>query len=252
MKLVELILDEDGEIAGIQAVSLVKFPATEENWMYFNSDTPYVMAKVQEDKQMLIGPALVPHKKILRMDDITGEQYEVFFSPETVRQAAELYMKDERTNQHTYEHEIEVSDVTVVESWIIEDETHDKASLYGFKLPVGTWMLSVKVNNAKIWERVKADDVRGFSIEGFFVDQVVSAQAVDLTSQCKNCPKDEKVMDELKAIIMEELDPAFEMSDIPLFRTANEAQLYGQMFLNCDDSHELDVLGVTLHKPCKE
>ena len=252
MKLVELILDEEGEIAGIQAISLVKWPATEENWMYFKADSPYTLAKVQEDKQMLIGPALVPHKKILRMDDITGERYEVFFSPETVRQAAELYMKDERTNQHTYEHEIEVSDVTVVESWIIEDETHDKASLYGFKLPVGTWMLAVKVNNQAVWDKVRQNEVRGFSIEGFFVDQLVEAQSLDLSSPCKNCPKDPEVMEQLKALVKDELDPVIELNDMPLFKTANEADLYGQMFMNCEGSHTLDVLGVTLYKPCKE
>ena len=252
MKLVELILDEEAEIAGIQAVSLVKFPAIEEDWVYLNTDSPYTLAKVQEDKRMLIGPALVPDKKILRMDDITGEQYEVFFSPSTVRQAAELYMKDERTNQHTYEHELEVKDVTVVESWIIEDETHDKASLYGFKLPVGTWMLAVKVNNEAVWDRVKENEVRGFSIEGYFTDQLVEAQSLNLSSPCKNCPKDPEVMEQLKSLIKEELDPVIELNDMPLFKTANEADLYGQMFLNCEGSHTLDVLGVTLYKPCKE
>ena len=252
MKLVELLLDEEAEIAGIQAVSLVKFPAIEEDWVYLNADSPYTLAKVQDDKKMLIGPALVPDKKILRMDEVTGEKYEVFFSPETVRKAAELYMKEERTNQHTYEHELEVKDVTVVESWIIEDEKQDKASLYGFKLPKGTWMLAVKVNNEAVWERVKNNEIRGFSIEGYFTDQLVAAHSLDLSSPCKNCPKDPEVMEKLKALVSEELDPVMELNDMPLFKTADEADLYGQMFLNCQGSHTLDVLGVTLYKPCSK
>ena len=59
-------------------------------------------------------------------------------------------------------------------------------------------------------------------------------------------------MEKLKALVKEELDPVMELSDMPLFRTANEADLYGQMFLNCEGSHTLDVLGVTLYKPCKK
>ena len=40
-------------------------------------------------------------------------------------------------------------------------------------MPVGTWMVSVKVNNDVIWaEFVKAKKVKGFSIEGFFADKL--------------------------------------------------------------------------------
>ena len=44
---------------------------------------------------------------------------------------------------------------------------------YGFSLPVGTWMVSVKVNNDEIWnDFVKEGKVKGFSIEGFFADKL--------------------------------------------------------------------------------
>ena len=40
-------------------------------------------------------------------------------------------------------------------------------------MPVGTWMVSVKVNNDEIWEEfVKTKKVKGFSIEGFFTDKL--------------------------------------------------------------------------------
>jgi hypothetical protein len=61
--------------------------------------------------------------------------------------------------------------MSVVESWIIEDEKTDKSRLYNFNLPKGTWMISMKVNNDEIWNKVKAGDVKGFSIEGYFVDK---------------------------------------------------------------------------------
>ena len=61
--------------------------------------------------------------------------------------------------------------MSVVETWIIEDEKMDKSRLYNFNLPKGTWMISMKVNNDEIWSKVKAGDVKGFSIEGYFVDK---------------------------------------------------------------------------------
>ena len=60
-----------------------------------------------------------------------------------------------------------------MESWIIESEDQDKSRLYGLEMPVGTWMVSMKVNNEDIWENyVKTGKVKGFSIEGYFVDKV--------------------------------------------------------------------------------
>ena len=79
-----------------------------------------------------------------------------------------------RSNQNnaTLEHEKKMLDgMSVVESWIIEDEKTDKSRLYGFDLPVGTWMISMKVNNDEVWNDVKEGKVRGFSIEGYFADK---------------------------------------------------------------------------------
>jgi hypothetical protein len=61
--------------------------------------------------------------------------------------------------------------MSVVESWIIEDEKTDKSRLYDFNLPKGTWMISMKVNNEDVWNDVKAGKVKGFSIEGYFADK---------------------------------------------------------------------------------
>ena len=45
---------------------------------------------------------------------------------------------------------------------------------------VGTWMVSVKVNNEEIWEEfVKTNRVKGFSIEGFFTDKLDTPKKED-------------------------------------------------------------------------
>ena len=63
--------------------------------------------------------------------------------------------------------------MTLVESWLVEDEVHDKSRKYGLDVPVGTWMGAVKVNNQEVWdEYVKTNKVKGFSIEGYFADKM--------------------------------------------------------------------------------
>ncbi len=250
MKTVELLIDEDMDLMGIQAVSLVEFPAIEENFVFFGRDM-YVLAKLDEDQRMLVGPALIPDKMIPRLDQATGEEYEVFFSPATIRQASERYMREERTNSHTIEHEDSIDNLTVVESWIIADAEKDKAALYGFSLPVGTWMLSVKVNNAQVWNKVKDGDVRGFSIEGYFVDQVIEAGAIDMRKPCAHCPDDPDTLLQLKDIVLEEMEPLGMLDNMPLFETQEEAELFGELFLNCVGSHTHNLDGKEVWMPCE-
>ena len=59
-----------------------------------------------------------------------------------------------------------IPNVTFVETWIKEDEVHDKSVLYGFNEPVGTLYGLMKVNNDEIWnDYVKTGKVKGFSID---------------------------------------------------------------------------------------
>jgi hypothetical protein len=170
MKLIELILDESMALTGIDAISLVEHPAIEEDFIALNSQR-VEFATQNEEKRILMGAALVPNKPIYRVD---GEsEFYVYFSEGTIRKASELFFQKAKQNNATLEHEVGINGLTVVESWIIEDETHDKSRKYGFDLPVGTWMVSMKVNNPEIWDGwVKTGKVKGFSIEGYFVDRM--------------------------------------------------------------------------------
>jgi hypothetical protein len=60
--------------------------------------------------------------------------------------------------------------MSVVESLITEVK-NDKSMNYGFNFPKGTWVISMKVNNDEIWNKVKLGEVKGFSIEGYFADK---------------------------------------------------------------------------------
>jgi hypothetical protein len=170
MKLIELILDETMALTGIDAISLVEHPAIEEDFIALNNQR-VEFATQSEEKRILMGAALVPNKPIYRVDG--DNEFYVYFSEGTIRKASELFFQKAKQNNATLEHEVGINGLTVVESWIIEDEIQDKSKKYGFDLPVGTWMVSMKVNNPEIWDGwVKTGKVKGFSIEGYFVDKM--------------------------------------------------------------------------------
>ena len=167
----ELFIDEDADMSGIEAISIVENPAIEEDFVYLKSHK-VKFASLDNDKRLLIGPALIPDKKIIRLNE-DNQKYYIYFSKDTVRKASELFLTRNKQNNSTLEHEVAINGLSVVESWIIEDAVKDKSRKYGMNLPIGTWMVSVKVNNDEIWqEYVKTNKVKGFSIEGYFADKM--------------------------------------------------------------------------------
>jgi hypothetical protein len=124
--------------------------------------------QTDDEKRIVLGPAMIPDQKIFRKDAM-GNPYYVFFSPETIKMIAEKYMRNKYTDNNDQMHDGKaVRDVYVVESWIKEDE-NDKSVKYGYgELPVGTWFVSMKVKNDEIWKKVKGGILNGFSVSGFF------------------------------------------------------------------------------------
>lgn len=171
MRIIELLIDEDALLSGIEAISIVDKPAIEENFIALKEQTKVNLAEIDKEKRILMGAALIPNKNIYRTDG--EDEYYIYFSDDTVRKASELFLMRGNQNKSTLEHEAELNGLTVVESWIIEDEVHDKSRKYGLDMPVGTWMVSMKVNNEEVWENyVKTGLVKGFSIEGYFTDKL--------------------------------------------------------------------------------
>ena len=169
MRIVELIIDEQDDQSGIDAISVVMSPAIEQNFIHL-SKHEILLKEIDAEKKILMGPALIPDKQIYRKNDKTKDEYYIYFSKATIRKASELFLMNANQNNSTLEHSQKLKGMSVVESWIIEGE-NDKSKNYGFDLPQGTWMISMKVNNDEIWDKVKLGEVKGFSIEGYFADR---------------------------------------------------------------------------------
>jgi hypothetical protein len=151
---------------------------------------------------MLISPALIPNKQIFRHDPNTDSDYYVYFSKETVQKASELYLKHNNHHKATYQHQDRVSGVLTVESWIIEDTKLDKSTLYGYSLPVGTWMVKLSISNDEMWSKIKSGELRGLSIEGYFTSKF---EAMNKKESNKNNmkPTQEQILSAINQLVRE-------------------------------------------------
>lgn len=124
------------------------------------------------EKQVIVGPAMVPDMEIYRKDE-DGEGYYVKFSAETIAKIQEKFMREMRNWNTNLEHDNEIEAKSfVMESWIVEDPSADKANkVYKLGVPKGSWMIKMKITSPEVWEAVKSGKYKGFSIEGNFIDK---------------------------------------------------------------------------------
>ena len=197
-ELFELVLIDEED--GVFANSLVAAGAIERDFVAFHKEHQF--AAVSDEKMIVAGPMLIPNKKILRLKE-DGTKYNVFFTADTIEKIARKFMKNKFGDQVTLEHGNKTSGVYMVESWIVEHPTKDKSNLYGFTLPKGTWFALYSVaENPKVWDRVKAGEFNGFSIEGLF-EHRKSDMKLALEKNVEDLNEDEVeiLLGEIKAII---------------------------------------------------
>ena len=137
MKIVELILDEDQEESGIEAISIVESPAIESDFVALKNEE-IKLAEISKEKRILLGALLIPNKPIYR-NGSEGDYY-IFFSKDTISKASQMYLRNGYQNNSTLEHSKDLKGLTLVESWIVEDEVQAKSRKYGLNVPFGTWM----------------------------------------------------------------------------------------------------------------
>lgn len=161
------------------AISLVESPAIESDFV--------ALAKEEEEKQqvflesnekhMVYGAALIPDKDIYRNN---GEQeFYINFTKESIERMSQDFMKEYRQYEVKTDHDDVANEVCVVESWLVSDSYKDKSNALGINVPEGTWMVGMKVNNIDTWERIKAGELKGFSVESMISLEEFSKQNND-------------------------------------------------------------------------
>jgi hypothetical protein len=126
---------------------------------------------LEEDEQILVGPAMVPDMDIPRKDKKTKQTYFVRFSKEVIARIAEKFMRELRNQETNIQHEDNRAGAYVMETWLVESEDDKLNKIYGFNVPVGTWAIKMRVEDPETWKMVKEGKLNGFSIEGKFLDK---------------------------------------------------------------------------------
>lgn len=149
--------------SGVYMVSLVDFPAIEEDWIKLSKQIE-IKFSADKDRQLLYGPLLIPNKMIYRRDEKTGYEYNIMFDEEVIEIIAEKFNKNKFNDQFNFQHSDQMVNAYLKENWLIENP--DKSKKYGFDLPDGTWFGAVKVEDKEFWDKyVKGEEVKGFSVE---------------------------------------------------------------------------------------
>ena len=177
--LIELFIDDKDQDNALDMISFVSAPAIEKDFMHFKEQKEKFEFKSDEEKRIVTGAAMIPNQEIIRMD-AEDKPYFVYFTEETIEKAQEVFAKYGKTKSTNFEHKTGMRDVTVVESWIVTDPSNDKSNALGFSdIPKGSWMVSYKVDNDDLWAKVKAGEVKGFSIEGVFSKNIIQMSKHD-------------------------------------------------------------------------
>lgn len=206
----------DGEDLGLYAVSLVDYPAIEEDFVYFKNQKPLGIYYFQGEKQEIVSPILIPDQLIYRIEG--SYEYFIKWTAETIKQAFEKFKANGFLNRVTFMHETDICDVSyedsmqedvyMKEAWIVEDAETDKINTeYGYNLPKGTLCVHYKVLNESLWEKIKSGEVKGLSIEA-----LAKLDRVEMKKQ--NKMKNKNILQKLIAFLNDIKDEVTDLEDI--------------------------------------
>ena len=154
-------IDETKDIEMI-VNSFVSEPATEKEWLFFNRKKQ-VLNFYDDEKQIVTSVVMLANTPIYRNDD--GYEYKLVFTPDAIKKMAFDYFSKNNFNKISIEHNGETLEgsAILIESYFV-DSVKNAPQKFG-KIPEGSWIMSYKVVDKKIWDMIKEKKLRGFSVE---------------------------------------------------------------------------------------
>jgi hypothetical protein len=150
------------EIDGVYKISLVDNPAIESDFVLFNEDEKKTYTFSNDEKHVIMGPVMIPDMPIYRNDN--GFEFYVTFSKETIEKSMQLFFKNGFQANVSVDHEYDVKDIYVFESYIVDPE--NGIAPKELDIPAGSWVVAMKCDNEELWDTLKNTDLlHGFSIE---------------------------------------------------------------------------------------
>ena len=204
--IIKWILTGD-EFNNVDTISLVDEPAIEVTWLAFEKENKEIkttdleefavlsmFAEEQrksytfevpkerfehlEGQNMIVAPAMIADKLIFRVDE-EGEPYYGFFDADSIRNAAYSFQRLKLTDAFNINHDSqEVADgVYLAETWLVQDTELDKSNYFGYRLPVGSWMTVLRIDNQELYdEYIASGELQGLSVEAYVLEKIILKQ----------------------------------------------------------------------------
>jgi len=175
---------------GVYGISLVEAPAMEGFAIALKADS-IQLKEVDKEQRILAGLVLEPNKPIYRNQN--GEEFNIIFSDETVKELCYGFTKNNYNANSTIEHNDlqKIQGVTFVEHWIVRDEKNDTSQALGLKCKKGSWVAVMKVDNDEVWnDYVKTGKIKGFSIDAMLsLEEIKLKTEINMTTEILNALK---------------------------------------------------------------
>ena len=165
LPLYNLVIDDDDTL-GVDKISLVTYPAVEENFLLFDETkrADYSFSIQNEEKRIVSGIAMVADRPIYR-ETPDKKGYYVIFSKDTIEKIVNRFAKNNYAFNISIQHKTDVTDCYVVESFIINKERGICPKEFA-DVEDGSWYTSVKIDNEDLWNEIKnGEGLNGFSVE---------------------------------------------------------------------------------------
>lgn len=124
---------------------------------------------IDDEKRLVTAPVMIAETPIPRFNPDLGK-YFVKFSKETIQKMMLKYFKENKIHMVNTNHDSkqQKDGVYMMESYIVGDRNN---SLLFPNLPEGSWVATYYISNDEVWEKIKAGEYNGFSLEGYFIEK---------------------------------------------------------------------------------
>ena len=179
LPLYELMFDDNDSTLGCSKISLVEDPAIEEFFLKFSKDGQEKEKEHEsfyfkdDSKHIVTGIAMRADYPIYRNQD--GQEFYVQFSKDTIEKMMQKFMKEQRLFDISLDHNQDVRDCYLIESFIINTERGICPNEFS-DVENGSWIISVKIENNDVWDKICSGEVKGFSIETEMIANAFSNQ----------------------------------------------------------------------------
>lgn len=180
MEVIKLELPSEEEIEF--QIALVDEPAIESDYMVFEKDLSarYEFKEFDKERRLLVGYAMIADLEIPRFSKERGA-YKVIFPKESIDKIVRNFSKNGLNGNMNEMHNTGELIPGVFVRWQYQlDEALGLKAPNGLKQEAeGSWVIFVQCDDDETYQKAKDKLLRGFSIEGKFIEEEMFNKALD-------------------------------------------------------------------------